>query len=326
MAMRILSALCLLAAWAEAAPTPPPQPATGPGGAQYAHAAVRATVYGEGGDQFWIFEPARPTPKSAPLVVFNHGWSAMNPAVYDAWIRHIVRRGHVVVYPRYQAGLLTRPGRFLPDALGAVKHAIMELQTGRHVRPELDKFAIVGHSVGGVLSANMGALAKEEGLPVPRAILSVQPGKTMPGGRAGEVRIGLTLEDLSKVPAETLLVCLVGDRDTICGDADARRIFERTTNVAAANKNLAVMLTDKHGSPALVADHLAPLAGARRRAGVNALDYYGTWKLFDGLCDAAFRGKNREYALGDTPQQRFMGKWSDGTPVKQMRVETARKQ
>jgi hypothetical protein len=53
---------------------------------------------------------------------------------------------------------------------------------------------------------------------------------------------------------------------------------------------------------------------------VNALDYYGTWKLFDGLTDAAFTGKNREYALGNTRQQRFMGVWSDGVPVKELKV------
>ena len=53
---------------------------------------------------------------------------------------------------------------------------------------------------------------------------------------------------------------------------------------------------------------------------VNALDFYGTWKLFDGLCDAAFYGKNREYALGNTPQQRNMGQWSDGVKVKELAV------
>jgi hypothetical protein len=53
---------------------------------------------------------------------------------------------------------------------------------------------------------------------------------------------------------------------------------------------------------------------------VNALDYYGTWKLFDALTDAAFTGKNRDYALGNTPQQRFMGVWSDGVPVKELKV------
>jgi hypothetical protein len=32
----------------------------------------------------------------------------------------------------------------------------------------------------------------------------------------------------------------------------------------------------------------------------NALDYYGLWKLLDALCDAAFYGKHRQYALGNT--------------------------
>jgi hypothetical protein len=66
-----------------------------------------------------------------------------------------------------------------------------------------------------------------------------------------------------------------------------------------------------------------PRSGRRDRLEtmmVNALDFYGTWKLFDGLCDAAFYGKNREYALGNTPQQRFMGVWSDGVPVKELKV------
>jgi hypothetical protein len=55
---------------------------------------------------------------------------------------------------------------------------------------------------------------------------------------------------------------------------------------------------------------------------VNALDFYGTWKLFDGLTDAAFYGQNRNSALGNTPEQRFMGVWSDGVPVKELKVTT----
>ena len=56
------------------------------------------------------------------------------------------------------------------------------------------------------------------------------------------------------------------------------------------------------------------------RRTVDALDYYGFWKLFDGLCNAAFYGKEIKYALGNTPEQRFMGRWSDGTPVKELVV------
>jgi hypothetical protein len=38
--------------------------------------------------------------------------------------------------------------------------------------------------------------------------------------------------------------------------------------------------------------------------------------VFDGLIDAAFYGKSRNYALGHRHEQRFMGLWSDGAPVK----------
>ena len=38
------------------------------------------------------------------------------------------------------------------------------------------------------------------------------------------------------------------------------------------------------------------------------------------LTDAAFHGRNREYALGNTPQQRYMGAWSDGRPVRELIV------
>ena len=54
----------------------------------------------------------------------------------------------------------------------------------------------------------------------------------------------------------------------------------------------------------------------------DALNFYGLWKLFDGLCDAAFYGTNREYALGSTEKQRYMGTWSDDTPVKELSVIT----
>jgi len=35
----------------------------------------------------------------------------------------------------------------------------------------------------------------------------------------------------------------------------------------------------------------------------------------DGLIAAEFYGRYREYALGNTPEQRFMGLWPDGTPI-----------
>jgi hypothetical protein len=150
------------------------------------------------------------------------------------------------------------------------------------------------------------------------------------------------------------LLAVAGDQDTLVRDTDAKRIYYESTRVPAANKDFIMMVTDTHGTPSLQASHRAPTAMDRgydngegisgapapERVGnstsrqngrsnqsrrldtmmVNALDYYGTWKLFDALCDAAFHGKNREYALGNTREQRFMGVWSDGVPVKELKV------
>jgi pimeloyl-ACP methyl ester carboxylesterase len=325
-------------------PSPPSQPDAGPGGRQYAHAGVTKNRYGTGGQEYWIFEPDAPKPRSSPLLIFVHGWGGMNPLYYGAWLDHLVRRGNIVVYPRYQAGLLTPVKDFSPNTIRAIKDAIARLQTKPgHVRPDLNKFAVVGHSMGGLLAANITALASESGLPRVRAMMSVEPGIT-------QAPVNFPLADLKKIPGETLLLAVAGEQDTLVGDVDAKRVYVESTRVSAANKDFITLVTDGHGTPALQASHRAPTApdtsydngegrrGNPNRVGglsaqqnasgpspsespaVNALDFYGTWKLFDGLCDAAFFGKNREYALGNTPQQRFMGKWSDGVPVKELKV------
>lgn len=350
--LTILLALFSLTIFSVQRATPPAQPDTGPGGKQYAHASVTKNRYGAGNGEYWIFEPDTPKPASAPVIVFIHGWGGMNPLYYGAWLDHLVKRGNIVIYPRYQATLLTPIKEFTPSTLGAIKDALTRLQNERgHIKPDLSKFAVVGHSVGGLLAASVAALASESNLPQVRAVMSVEPGIT-------EDPINIPLADLKKIPAETLLLSVAGDQDTLVRDTDAKRIYYESTTVPAANKDFVMMVTDTHGAPSLQASHRAPTAMNRSydngegvgggpanpdRVGnsstqqngrgaqssqerrletmmVNALDYYGTWKLFDALCEAAFYGRNREYALGNTPKQRFMGLWSDGTPVKELKV------
>lgn len=324
-------------------PRPPAQPESGPGGKQYVHQSVTKNRYGTGGQEYWLFEPAAPRPKSAPVIVFLHGWGGVNPMYYGAWLDHLVRRGNIVIYPRYQNSLLTSVKEFTPNMMDAIKDALQRLQKeSGHVRPDLSKFATAGHSMGGLLAANLAALSTEHGLPRVKAVMSIEPGITASP-------ISFPLADLRKLTPETLLLTVAGDQDGLTGDRDARRIYVEATRISKANKNFITLVTDTHGEPGLRASHRAPTAphadydskedirgslGAlggmlsqrgnrreREQPAVDAMDFYGTWKLFDALCEAAFYGRNREYALGNTPQQRFMGKWSDGTPVKELRVE-----
>jgi acetyl esterase/lipase len=114
--------------------------------------------------------------------------------------------------------LLTPIGEFTPSTLGAIKDALNRLQTeSGHIKPDLNKFAVVGHSVGGLLAASVAALASESNLPQVRAVMSVEPGIT-------EAPINIPLADLKKMPAETLLLAVAGDQDTLVRDSDAKRV------------------------------------------------------------------------------------------------------
>ena len=304
------------------APSPPEQPKSGPGGADYAHKKVTTHVYGLGVAQFWILEPADPAPKSAPLVVFNHGWMGLLPSVYLGWLHHTVQRGNIVVFPRYQAGLTTAPWTFTANAVGAVKSALAELKKPGHVAPDLERVAIVGHSAGGAIAADMAATAAAVGLPQPKAIMVVEPGR----GLAKATNPFFPAADHAKIPADTLMLVVVGADDRLVADLAAKDLWRKAPQIPADRKAYIIVNTDRHGSPPLVADHISPCSPTKphplmtgRR--LDALDYFAYWKLLDGLTDFAFYGKNREYALGNTPEQRFMGKWSDGTPVKELTVK-----
>jgi dienelactone hydrolase len=262
-----------------------------------------------------------------------------------------VKRGAIVLYPRYQADLKTKAERFTPNAVAGVRRGLDWLaQNPDRPQPDLTRLATVGHSAGGVLAANLAVALPAAGLPTPKAVMSVEPGITR--NRKGETL--LPLADLAQIAPTTLLLTISGEDDELVGDHDARRIYTESTAVPAANKDWLELQSDDHGTPALEATHRAPAAPlpgyeppqrqepkgfVRKRiaqkakermaergldldaatqepAVTNALDYYGTWKLFDALCAAAFENKHRDVALGGGPAQLDMGKWSDGTAVK----------
>ena len=181
--------------------------------------------------------------------------------------------------------------------------------------------------MGGILAANIAALAQELGFPVPKAVMPVQElGFPVPKA-VMTVQPGLTTprKDLTKIPPDALLLTLVGDQDDKVGDKIAKEIFWGTPQIPLENKDFIIMVSERHGFSSITADHYAPtcisyIGYILPKFRKDCLDYYGFWKLFDALTDAAFYGKNREYALGNTPQQCYMGRWSDGTLRKELMV------
>jgi dienelactone hydrolase len=281
-------------------PSPPKRPKN-----NYTHARAVETVLGEGATQCWIYEPSEPKPKRAPVVIFMHGYSAGEPDPYAAWIRHLVRQGCVVLYPRYQADLFTPPVQYAPNTVTAIRAALKILALPGHVRPDLSRVAIVGHSAGGIGALTYTLNAASEQLPIPKAVMVVHPGQGLKNG----LQI-IPLDDYSKLPADLQLVILVGEDDTFVGRESALRIWKLTGQIS--DRAFLTIPSDSHGDPALISHHLAPLAANDART--NALDWFAYWRTFDQLRATAFAKKPLSIATD-------LGRWSDGQPVKQLRVE-----
>lgn len=286
----------------------------------YPHKVVKRREYGQGPLSYWLFEPADPAPRIAPVIVFNHGWLAVNPAIYGAWIDHLTRSGSIVIFPRYQTDAFTRPVDFLPNAITAVRDALDVLQTATgHVRPDLRRFAAIGHSAGGNLAAMMAATAAESQLPPLRAVIVMMPGEVQP----------VPEPTLDRIPAETLLVVAAAEEDRLVGDARAREIFSQATAVPKSRKKYILYRTDIHGTPRLIANHVAPtcnysafdngdglFAGFQRNlADINAFDRAGFWFMADLTLRAAFSGQTLDAASNHGDAFRHLGFWSDGRPV-----------
>jgi dienelactone hydrolase len=287
------------------------------------HHGVKRYEIGQGPRSYVIFEPEKPTPEGkAPVVVFLHGWFAVNPGFYGAWIDHLVRDGRIVIFPRYQNDVGTMPQDFLPNTLAAIRDALGVLHDGvGHVRPDPARFALIGHSAGANLAAQVAAIASDPyaDVPLPQALITVMPGQIIP----------MPEPSLSHISATTLMIVVVGEEDLVVGDLRGRQIFAEATAVERSRKRFILFRSDRHGFPPLIADHAAP-TGVHPRldngegifrsfqlslSDVNALDRAGFWRITDLTLAAAFNGKTLDDVTRDHDQFRHLGFWSDGRKV-----------
>ncbi len=178
--------------------------------------------------------------------------------------------------------------------------------SGTHVAADWARFAVFGYSYGGGNAPLYAATAAANGLPVPRAIFSTVAYDPE------------TTPDLSAIPPETRVLVLVDDDTYGWYDHGARRIWAALTSVPAENRAYVHLVDDFYGIDFLNANHQLAATGAYGI--LDALDWYGTWKLGDALLSCTFAGQDCAFAFGDTPEQRFMGYWSDGAPVAEIEV------
>jgi dienelactone hydrolase len=338
--------------------TPPMQPESGPGGSDYVSEDVVKMAVGRAGAPTFVFHAADEGGDKRPVVVFLHSWGAANPQFYGGWIEHIARKGHLVLFPRFQEVNRTRPADATDIAATLVKDALAALAEDPAARPDASRIALIGHLAGVPLAMNLAAKAKEMDMPAPKLIFGVMPG----GIASTEKDRGILLGDLSAIDASTLIIAMSGDRDYLPSDRAARRLFEAASAVPATRKLFMRVGSDDHGFPTLTATLASPgspkaaydaaaiklppdpprdpkqrstwrwtadmaLTGPQTiitqqlgNNGTDALDYRAYWKTFDMAAEAAFSDKDAA-ALARNPKFIDMGAWSDGWPVRRMSAQ-----
>jgi hypothetical protein len=216
----------------------------GCGGGGGSAVSTRPTVEGlqtQQANGAWIFRPAG-TPKR--LVIFFHGQgdeTESTPANHRQWIDHLVKKGAVVVYPRYEQAYSRA---VLAPAVTGIRHA-----SGRLELKGLPVLAL-GYSRGAALAVEYAAVAKGEHVPVPDAVESVNP---VPYGEWAHP------VDLRPMKPSTILAVIVSEKDPHASDG-AGLLLERLKNSGFPGNQIELNIARSHGT--FTADHLAPLSSS----------------------------------------------------------------
>jgi acetyl esterase/lipase len=280
-----------------------------PGDENYPHQAVGHHAIGKDDNRVWILFPDSLRPESANIVLFMHGWRALDPSYYGGWVDHIAKRGNIVLYPLFEKSRSDPPENSLRNAIESTKQALQYLADAGPVQPDPSNFSVVGHSLGGGLAAQMAGLGVSSGLPQPRAVMLV-----MPGWLASR---NYPTDNLTLIPPSTYLLIVEGDRDQFQGTRHGQTIFNATRQIPPDHKAFVRLLSTK----GLIADHYAPLSpdpayhleeessGEKLRKEIaklligarpgetDALDRQGLWPMFDELINVAATGGSIDVAI-----------------------------
>jgi hypothetical protein len=327
----LFTCFLLIALLQLSAQTQPAQAATGYGGLAAPYGSVVKFNCDDGVKGFMLYIPATPHAASLPLIVFDHGFGEWNPLRYARWIDHLVKRGNIVVFPRYQQNEYTTASTsFTGNAVAAILRALDTIQSHpAWTQADLTKVMYMGHSYGGLISANLATNCVSYGIPKPKALFMACPGYgSYPGGQLGSY---------NAMDSSIHVLDIFEHDDTVVDSTFALQVFNQTTAVPYAHKNLVIHFADATGTPAVTSTHgesscidssysngdNGVVMTQASYAYTNVTDFYCYWKLCDALEDCAFNGTGCGTAFGDTYPQKYMGLWSNGTPVRPLQVRPA---
>ncbi len=265
------------------------------------------------GHEVTIFYPSGLEGQAVPVIFFAHGFAAISPTWYAGFANHVASRGYAFVFSPYP--ILGRDFGVKYDQIWAGFQAAVE-QTKQPF--DLSRVGFAGHSFGG---GAVPALAYrglvEQGWGKSGALLYLL---------APWYLLDISQAQLQQLPANTKVHMQVYGDDLTNDPRIAIDIY-KSIQVPASEKDYVVINSATFGDCFLEANHLA--AGSAPGM-TNSLDYYGVYRLFDGLADYTFNGNDigRRVALGHgDPLQTDMGVWPEtNAPLADLTSEYANPQ
>lgn len=181
------------------------------------------TTHGKGVHEFWLIYDDR-QPINDHLVVFLHGYGASNPGCYGGWIQSITKKGNAVLFPKFQIGtFLPRTKAFQRRTEYVIADAKKLMKKSLHV--DVKSLIMVGHSIGGVIAANITNDHERNGFSVSGMILC-QPGFKY-------LKLG-GYDTYNHITDATHLLIITGKNDHAAGRKFADKVY--TTSNIRSNK------------------------------------------------------------------------------------------
>jgi uncharacterized protein (TIGR03437 family) len=250
-----------------------------------------------------VFRPAGVTAPT-PVIFFAPGFANNDPVEYKPLINHIVSRGYALVYAPFQivSGDITLHKKRYDTIFAGFEEAVKRYGASF----DLARVGYAGHSYGGSALLNMTFRGLERGWGKDGLFLFVM---------APWYYYEMSLSQFVNFPQHAKVIVQVYEQDGVCDHRVGKEIFERI-NLPASEKDFVMLMREERLGYKLEADHGTPSGG-----GQDAHDFYGVYRLLDALADYAFTGKQeaKRIALGGgSAEQRFMGLWPDGKPVREL--------
>jgi len=252
-----------------------------------------------------VFRPVEES-EPAPVIFFAPGFNNNDPDEYRSLINHIVSRGYALVYLPFQviSGDITLHEKRYNTIWAGFEEAVKRFGDSF----DLTRLGFVGHSYG---AAALPAMMQ-------RAVVGKGWGQNgaFVYSMAAWYVFNFNVKEYVNWPQHVKLLVQVYEDDGVCDHRMSKEMFERA-NLPASEKDFVMLRSERRFNYTLNAEHGTPSSGSDE----NALDYYGIYRMFDALADYCFNASEagKRIALGNgSAEQRFMGKWPDGQPVREM--------